>query len=57
MLRVVGCRGESRYVEGVGGSWFLGFLVSKFLGFLVTAFQRFTKFSFQFFLEAIDPSS
>ena len=42
--RMVGCRGGSRYVEGVLGflvSWFLAFLVSKLLGFLVVWFLFF----------------
>ena len=34
--KVVGCRGGRRYVEG--GSWLLGFLVSKFLCFRVSSF-------------------
>ena len=38
--RVVGCRGGSRYVEGIGGSvsWFVGFLASWLLGFWFLGF-------------------
>ena len=37
----VGCKGGSRYVEGQGASWFLGFLVPWFLGSLVSQFLGF----------------
>ena len=42
-------------LRGMGGSWFLGFLVPWFLGFQVSWFQRFTKFSFHVFWKILIP--